>query len=374
MWSSIVEHAKLAVCDGLSRKAPELKKAPQRKLRFDDSSLTDSSEQKRYSILDYAKLAVCDDRARKTLESNKVPPRKLPSDDSPTRSLERIQHKRVDSSQIFKECAEEIVRSVSVNSFAESVKSLGVTSWWEQDQKIVRQDKPKKRMRETILVSNELVAFLSGTAANRDDEYGQKQTVLKTVEDACNVELQLRPNLGGHKMQGLAITGTGRERDSAKSMIVRLGSSCRTDTLSSVMDAWNDWSSPSDMHAFMSDRSGHQFEAWSIEPVPTESDMVPEGDHLSMRGDLKSTRSKWAEKGCRKEMDALNGRCTCNCSLCRCKHADQNVDVTQKSRTVPQDPAFDDEMSPARVVRELSRHSNSTFDKRLQSFANRYVV
>jgi hypothetical protein len=261
-----------------------------------------------------------------------------------------------------------------MNSLAESVKSLGVTSWWEQDHKTVRQDKPMKPMRETILVSNELVSFLSGTAANEDDMCGQKQTVLKTVEDACNVRLKLRPTLGGDKMQGLAITGTGYERDRAKSMIIRLSSSCRTDTLSSVMDAWNDWSSPSQMHAFMSDRSGHEFEAWSLEPIPTRSDTVPEGNHHPMRGDMKSLRVKWADKAWRKEMDTLNGRCTCNCSLCRCKHVNRDADITQHSKVVTQEPAFDDERSPACVARELSRHSNTTFDKRLQSFANRYVV
>jgi hypothetical protein len=276
-----MENAKLAVCDGLSRKAPEEKKASQRKLRFDDTSPSHMPDRERYSIVDYARIAVCDDRALKAFESKNIT--------------------RVDSTQIFKDvqdCAEEIVRSVSMNSLAECVESIGVTSWWEQDRKTVSQEKP---MRENILVSNQLASFLCGTA-NRKDMHDQKHTVLKTVEDACNVELTLHRCLGDDKMRNLAITGSGDERDQAKSMIVRLGASCRTDTLETVMDAWNEdqWSARSCVHAFMSARGGHEFDGFTSARDSARSET--ERDHRSMRGDMKSLRAERMEKGWRKEM------------------------------------------------------------------------
>jgi len=326
MWSSILDYAKLAICDGFARKAPEMKHAPRRKLRFDDSS--------------------------------------------PITLLERKGNKGV-ASQSSKGRAEEIARSVSLKSVArtgdsakesirdgaESVRSLGVSFWWQQDRTPVSQE---KSMRETVIVSNELVSFLCGHARARKDTDDQKQTVLKTVEEACNVELELRPRLGGDKMQGLAITGTGNERDRAKTMIVRLASFCRIDTLSTVMDAWQDLSSPCFMHAFMSDCAEHDF-GMLISPWSQGPENAGERVHNLQHLDMRSLRTKQTEEGWRCQLESLRGEMAPDIA---------RFDDAAVSAAAEESDCDIDESSPTLALRDLSRYSERKFEQKLHYFVN----
>jgi hypothetical protein len=282
MLSFLLDHAKLAVCDGLSRKAPDSKNAPQCKqdakknarkntIRFDDSSRTTAPKQKHSSLLDNAKLAVCDGFDRKALQSGFE--KKARESNAPAQTLQ------------FDNCSlNDVIEQSSrtLNDFAEGVKSLGVTSWWKQD---AATDCQKRPMRETILVTNELMKLLSGAAKDKSSE---EQTIMKTIEEACNVEMHLsRKHQAGHGMQCLAITGTGDQRDKAKSMIVRLSSSCRRDSLSNVMNAWDNMDSNfSHMHV-----AGHGFEGWTFEASSPRSETVTKEVCDPKTKDLKSLRT-----------------------------------------------------------------------------------
>jgi hypothetical protein len=250
--SSIWDYAK----EGIflwNRKAPEKKHAPQQKVRFDDSS--------------------------------------------PMTLLERLGNKGTADN------AKEFAKDGS-----EGVRSLGVSCWWQQDSP---RDCQEKIMRETFLVSNKLVSLLlssptkkHGSTGARKDKDDQEQSLLENVQDACNVELALRPHLGGLKMQGLAITGTGAEREKAKTMIARLASSCHVDSLSTVTDAWQDLSSPCRMHAFMSGCADHEFGV--LTPLG-DPENVGEKRHGLQPVDMKSLRIKQASHGWRSELDSLRG-------------------------------------------------------------------
>lgn len=247
MWSSIVHYTKLAVCDGFARKASDV---PRRKftVRFDDDSLKRDAERE----------------------------------------------KEITSSKSFKDLAEGIVRSVSLDS----IKSLGVSYWWEQGPNT--QCRPQKAMRETILVSSELMSLLCGSTAAQGKIDDRNQNILQTIKDACDVDFEIRPQFGGEGMQGLAITGKRQERDRAKRMIVRLGASCRTETLSTVIDSWEDPSSPGFMQVFMSDCAEHEFGTRGFERSSEKTEAVPEQD-------VKAFFKKQANIRWMKEMDDLNG-------------------------------------------------------------------
>jgi hypothetical protein len=257
MWASIVHYTKLAACDSFGRKAPDV---PRRKLRFDDDSLKHAADRE----------------------------------------------KNITSSQSFKDLAEGLVRSVSFDG----VKSLGVSFWWDQGSENPSPKRIQRKMRETILVSNELMSFLCGSATpenlggrKQNKDWGdRKQNILKTIKDACNVEVELRPHLGGEGMQGLAITGKGQDRDRAKRMIVRLGASCRADTLSTVIDSWEDMSSPSFRQVFMSDCTQHEFGTRGFERSFAKVESVSGQDEDVMSFFMKQANHRW-----RKEMDELNG-------------------------------------------------------------------
>jgi len=192
---------------------------------------------------------------------------------------------------------------------AEGVRSLGVSCWWQQADSIP--DCQEKVMRETFLVSNKLVSLLlsrptktRGSTGTRKDKDDQEQSLLENVEDACNVVLALRPHLGGDSMQGIAITGTGAEREKAKTMIARLSSSCHVDSLSTVMDAWQDLSSPCLMHAFMSGCADHELGV--LTPLG-DPENVGEQHHDLQPVDMKSLRIKQASQGWRSELDSFRG-------------------------------------------------------------------
>jgi hypothetical protein len=165
-------------------------------------------------------------------------------------------------------------------------------------------------MRETFLVSNKLVSLLlsrpttRGSIGTRKDKDDQEQSLLENVQDACNVVLAIRPHLGGDSMQGIAITGTGAEREKAKTMIARLSSSCHVDSISTVMDAWQDLASPGLMHAFMSDCADH--ESGVLTPLGDPENVGEQLDDLQPV-DMKSLRMKQARQGWRSELDSFRG-------------------------------------------------------------------
>jgi hypothetical protein len=174
------------------------------------------------SIWDYAKEGIFLWN-RKAPKKEHSPQRKVCFDDSSQMTLPRLLGNKINkgvASQTLKDRADlkSVARTAGngknlARDGAEGVRSLGVSCWWQQADSIP--DCQEKVMRETFLVSNKLVSLLlsrprktRGSTGTRKDKDDQEQSLLESVEDACNVVLALRPHLGGDSMQGIAITGT----------------------------------------------------------------------------------------------------------------------------------------------------------------------
>jgi|Transcript_49110 hypothetical protein len=87
-------------------------------------------------------------------------------------------------------------------------------------------------------------------------------------------------------------------------MIARLSSSCHVDSLSTVMDAWQDLSSPYIMHAFMSGCADHEFGV--LTPLG-DPENVGDQRHDLKAVDTKSLRIKQASQGWKSELDSFRG-------------------------------------------------------------------
>jgi hypothetical protein len=329
------------------------------------------------SIREHVKLAVCDggDRKDKRRKTSKLQRQVTFGSASPQESLAKT----------VQDCADDIVKSIPVESLAkrtadvmdvvrdgtESVKSVVGSFWWEQAES---DDSSQRKMKETITVSNDVAVFLLG--ANADCEDNDRQTVMKTIEDACDVKMRLdlaveRQLDVGMRMdiRRLIIIGTPDARAKAKSRVVKLGVCCQEDTLTNMMDAWEDMSSPWFASSYLQKESPRT--ALHTTPLAKMSPLVDETStsRRSHLYSLQKIRQRETDYVWREDMARLT---RWRSTESEAPHAFATPCADDKAPRKRMEEVEVEEASPDEIVRHMSKYSNEgKFHNKLDSFMAR---
>lgn len=347
MLAFLAENISAAVCDGAGRKgAHQIKDTPQRKVRIPDAAPKPSAA---LPNLLTGSAGPQDGSVKKTVSfMDGITPRKS-----------------------FKE---------TVADGAEIVKSVAVSFWWEKEDGSAASE---TKMKEHVVISSALAEFLCGGAAKltprRSAVLGKDakvaQTVMKTVEDACEVQMQMCSPKNSLRvtstMKDLNIIGTREARQKAKAMIVKLGSCCQDDTLEHMMDMWHDhpWASPCDAERFL--YGSTDFEPTSLPPamprVPQFSSARSTTDNAMGQSatDNAMGRSSWGP-GHESELAHLRRQ-----SMRQVRHEPSTgaPQVERVAEVASEDSHGDNEATASGIVRNLSRYSNQgKFNDKLQLF------